>query len=222
MLAPVAANHLASRPTEWGKHGSREVLPRATGGGRIAPLQSDASSLGEPASGGPLPLLGPPNRLPPPLSSDGGADGLNLDPLDHLSSLSARPAVPSAKPEVLRLNGGASSPPCEPISEGGGACRRGGPEDRQSLMFSETDGSCSLSGGPPPPPPAPSKRRRGGSREGSLWSCVGLFDRQGLSNLASSSKPPPNPERSLAEKASEIRGKIEGGERQRTYEVQPR
>lgn len=128
-----------------------------------------------------------PNRLPEPLSSDVGGAGLNLLPMAHTSSLSAGLGSTGVeKPEPLRLND------AESVSTVGvRTTAAAGRLDRQSLGPSETEGRERSTGGP-------SKRRREESRESALGG-RGPSRLQGLSNLASSSKPEPEkPERSLA------------------------
>jgi len=89
-----------------------DVLPRATGRGRELLLQSLSSATEDVGMsfGGPIsdrPLNPPPNRLPLPSSL---AEGVNLLPLVHLSSVSAGPGCPSGveNPELFLLDGDGS------------------------------------------------------------------------------------------------------------------
>jgi hypothetical protein len=137
------------------------------------PSSGGAGSLGAPIS--PRPLNDP--NLDVLLSSKVLlAEGLNLPPMVHTSSLSAALGCPSGveKPEPRRLNEGSSG------SAGMGP--RGRLEDRQSLASSAT-----LGGGPSAV--VPSNRRREEPRE-SGKSGSGPSRLHGLSNLASSSNPP--------------------------------
>lgn len=162
----------------------RETLPRETGFGRALRQSLGSSSFGGGISLRPRML---PNRLPEPPSS-AAAVGLNLLPIAHTSSRSAGLAWPSGveKPEPFRLNDEVSV-----VSRG--AARAAGRLDRQSLGPSESEGRVRSRS-----PDGPSNRRREESRE-SLLGGRGPSRLHGLSNLESSSNPPPeNPPRSLA------------------------
>lgn len=142
-------------------------------------LSSVTGSLGGPMS--PLPLI-----LPYLSSDDPVGAGTNLLPFCHTSSLSAALAPSGVeKPEPLRLKVGAS---------GSGAAEREGLLDRQSLIPSATLGKEGARS-----PEGPSNRRREESRE-SCRSGSGPSRRQGFSNFASSSNPPPKAPRSFARK----------------------
>lgn len=95
--------------TQTKQFNERDVLPRATGRGRELLLQSLSSATEGMSFGGPISdrPLNPPNRLPL-LSSL--AEGVNLLPLVHLSSVSAGPGCPSGveNPEPFLLDGDGS------------------------------------------------------------------------------------------------------------------
>lgn len=175
--------------------------------GLVLPLDIGRSFLHPPSSegmGGRFPCP-PPNLLPP--LDDGGmsSDGLNFDPIVQVS-LSA-PEVESPPPNPLLLWGRPSESP---------ECVRGGckerPVDRQSLMLSETPagGGCL----------SPSNRLREESRE-SLKSGRGPSRLHGPSNLASSSKPPDPPIRSLAILNAYFKLPVPSIDQRKTYEALP-
>jgi len=166
-----------------------DVLPRGFGLGREELRQSFSSaiegtggSLGGPISDRPL---NPPPSLPPAVSSP--VEGVNLLPFVHFSSVSAGPVWPSGveKPELFLAMGGSGS-------ERG--ARRDGRLERHCSAPSATLGGGRSDEGP-------SKRRREASRELGK-SGRGPSRRQGLSNLVSSSKPPPKPPRSFGGSAT--------------------
>jgi len=123
-----------------------------------------------------------PNLLPPPDGGGASSDGLNLDPIVQVSP--SAPEVESPPPNPPLLWGRPSESP---------ECVLGGTlgrlVDRQSLLLSERlgGGGCL----------SPSNRRWEESRE-SLKSGSGPSRLHGPANLASSSKPPGPPMRSLA------------------------
>lgn len=151
------------------------VLPLDTG---REPLLQLPSSKG---AGGRLP--GPPPDLLPPLDGGGiSSDGLNLDPLVQVSPSAPEVESPPSNPTLL---GGRMSESPEYVLGGGARGRL----DRQSLLSSDMlGGGGRLS---------PSNRLREESRE-SLKSGSGPSRLHGPANLASSSKPPDPPIRSLA------------------------
>lgn len=134
---------------------------------------SRANSFGR--AGGPI---SPRPLALPNLLAGGGASsvGLNLEPFDHTSSLSAAPEFSEPKPIDFFLMG---------VSGSGAAARIGRVDARQSLAPSDTLGSGSERGG----------ARREESRDDDN-SGRGPSRLQGLSNFPSSF--PPKPERSLA------------------------
>lgn len=121
---------------------------------------------------------------------------LNLDPLDHSSSLSAIESTGTKPALFFLVTGGSDS-----MVEGRGR------EDRQSFFSSATLGGGARS--------EPSNRLRGGTRSGR-----GPSLRQGLSNFASSSCPPPNPDLSFA--GTGLRRKFTQRPHRKTHEAQPR
>jgi hypothetical protein len=130
----------------------------------------------------PRPLCEP-NLRPGPSSSL----GLNLLPIDQVSSLSAAPALSGpAKPELLRLG----------ASDSGGARGREGRLERQSREVSDSPDGRSDGG--------PSGRRRDESRDSRSGS--GPCRRHSPENFGSSE--PPKPARSLAKCSCKTGGLI--------------
>ena len=148
--------------------------------GLVLPRDIGRLLLQSPSSGGAACRV--PNLLPPLGGGGASSDGLNLDPIVQVSP--SAPEFGSPPPNPLLFWGRPSESPEYVLDDTNGRL-----VDRQSLLLSERpEGGGCLS---------PSNRRREGSRE-SFKSGSGPSRLHGPSNLASSSKPPSPPMRSLA------------------------